>query len=168
MPRIIACGGRKEAYDDFCTGVHNDSPATKAMLLVDSESPVEEASPWAHLKKRTGDQWSRPSAASDDQCHLMVQCMESWFLTDRVALTEFFGQGLSGNALPNNPNIEEIDKKKVLNSLRNATRNCLPKGAYDKGNHSFKLLARIDPEKTVKASPWAKRFVEVLAIIANK
>lgn len=31
-----------------------------------------------------------------------------------------------------------------------------------KGEHSFRLLAMIDPEKVVKASPWAMRFVETL------
>ena len=34
--------------------------------------------------------------------------------------------------------------------------------ANPKGEHSFKLLAMIDPEKVVNASPWARRFVEAL------
>ncbi|WP_203225773.1 MULTISPECIES: hypothetical protein [Pseudomonas] len=31
-----------------------------------------------------------------------------------------------------------------------------------KGEHSFKLLGLIDPNKVCEASPWAKRFIESL------
>ena len=37
MPRIIASGSRKAAYDDFCTAIRNGE---EAMLLVDSEIAV--------------------------------------------------------------------------------------------------------------------------------
>lgn len=30
------------------------------------------------------------------------------------------------------------------------------------GEHSFKLLALIDPAKVMDVSPWAKRFVEAM------
>ena len=78
------------------------------MLLVDSEAPMLAAAqpgdasqpedrkrwqPWLHLKQRKGDDWDKPTGSEDLQCHLMVQCMEAWLLTDRETLKVFFGQG---------------------------------------------------------------------------
>ena len=37
MPRIVACGGRRQAYEAFCTAIENGE---KALLLVDSECAV--------------------------------------------------------------------------------------------------------------------------------
>lgn len=88
MPRIVACGGRQSAYDMFMTACKSNEPC---MLLIDSEDLVSEASPWKHLANRTGDEFTKPDNATDDHCHLMVVCMESWFLADKVALADFFG-----------------------------------------------------------------------------
>ncbi len=93
MPAIAACGGRRFAYEDYCTAIANGEAA---MLLVDSEAPIapahqtgksDEWQPRQHLKASQGDGWDRP-------------------------------QG--------------------------------------------KLLAKLDPAKVVAASPWAKRFVDIL------
>jgi hypothetical protein len=41
----------------------------------------------------------------------MVQAMEAWFLADREALAEFYGNGFSAQNLPGSPtNIEAIPK----------------------------------------------------------
>jgi hypothetical protein len=40
--------------------------------------------------------------------------------------------------------------------------NCKTKAPYGKGEHSFKLLALIDPTKVANASPWANRFINEL------
>jgi hypothetical protein len=169
MPRIIACGGRQNAYDDFCTAItHNEL----AMLLVDSESPVHPKyqvnefsrwNPWGHLENRKGDNWNKLDNVSADDCHLMVQCMETWFLADRSALESFYGKDFNAKALPAMENsIEEIDKEQIYQALEAATRNCEKKGSYDKGKHSFKLLAAINPALVVSASPWAERFIDLL------
>ena len=93
----------------------------------------------------------------------MVKIMESWFLADRDALKAFFGQGFKENALPASDNaIEGIAKQQVYRSLEQATSNCKTKAVYGKGEHSFKLLTKIDPAKVIQASPWAKRFVDEL------
>jgi hypothetical protein len=55
----------------------------------------------------------------------------------------------------------------VLASLQRATYNCKTKAAYDKGEHSFKVLARIDPAKVSQALPWARRFFDALNQITN-
>lgn len=167
MPRISASGSRRSAYDDFCTAVADGQPA---LLLVDSEAPVAQQhqqgdemahwAPWAHLAQRQGDGWSKPDGADDKDCHLMAQCMESWFLADRQTLQAFFAPGFKPNTLPAESRpIEGIDKDTLYQALKTATANCKTKAEYGKGEHSFKLLARIDPEKVTAASGWAKRFV---------
>lgn len=160
MPRIIACGTRRNAYEDFVIA-HQKGVA---MLLVDAEGPVEQAEAWEHLENREG--WDRPDGAADDQCHLMVQIMESWFLADRDALGEFYGQGYRGNALPQNPQVEQIAKDDVLDGLDRAARQTSKRG-YHKGSDSFEILAEIDPEKVRNASPHARRFIEALFKLAQ-
>ncbi len=160
MPKIVASGSRKNAYEDFEKkhdhAAHED---VSALLLVDAEGPVGEAEPWQHLKDRDG--WNRPDGATDDQCHLMVEVMETWFLADRRALRVFYGQGYRENALPPNPQVEQIPKQDVLNGLDRAA-NGTTKGSYDKGSHSYEILAKIDPEKVKNVSPYANRLIETL------
>lgn len=168
-PRVVACGSRRDAYDSYCTAIANGE---EAILLVDSEAPVAAQyqqnqpatwQPWQHLKHRPGDGWNKPEGTSDTDCHLMTQCMESWFLADRGRMNAFFGQGFKENQLPATANsVESVDKARVYESLSNATKDCKTKAQYGKGEHSFKLLAQIDPAKVTAASPWAKRFVDEL------
>lgn len=170
-PRVVACGSRKNAYDSYCTAIKNGEDA---VLLVDAESPVAAAHqqglaniwlPWSHLKDRTGDQWEKPNGALETDCHLMVQLMESWFIADRNSLECFFGCDFKATKLPPAANeIEGIAKSEVYSSLKEATKLCLPKGEYGKGAHSFKILEIINPDLVMKASPWAKRFVDELKV----
>lgn len=175
MPRIVACGSRQEAYSDYCTAAaHGEN----AILLVDSESPVivsQDAiddlntwKPWYHLKNRQGsdgqlaDNWDKPNNVSENDCHLMVELMESWFLADIQALKEYYGQGFIENCFTMSADIESIPKAKVIKILEHATRNTA-KGTYRKGQHSFELLKRLDAEKVITQSRWAKRFVTLLS-----
>ncbi len=160
MPRIVPSGGRENAYKDFEVA-HQYG---KAMLLVDAERPVEQGGSWRHLNNRDG--WPRPAGATDEQCHLMVQIMESWFLADGDALKEFYGQGYRQNALPQNPRIEQITKDDVLDGLDRAARDTSKRG-YHKGSHSFEILAKLDAEKVKNASSHAKRFIEALLDLAQ-
>ena len=159
MPRIVACGGRQTAYDWFRTAC---AWGETALLLIDSEESVSVPSPWTHLANRLGDGFDKPQNATDDHCHLMVVCMESWFLADKDALSRFFGQGFNTKALPQNMNIEAISKKDIHDGLKRATSNCKTKASYGKGEHSFKILLLVAPDKVRNASPWAKRFLEKL------
>lgn len=157
MPRIAACGSRNAAYDSFRIA---HGRGERAMLLVDAEGPVGASGPWQHLKMRDG--WNRPGGATDGQCHLMVQLMESWFLADADALESFYGQDFRKRALPANQNVEQVSKRDVLNGLAGATRDTT-KGSYDKGAHSFDILAHLDPAKVRRASPHADRLVQALS-----
>ena len=167
LPRTVASGSRQQAYDDFRTAIRIGEAA---LLLVDSEGPVpaecqtgepEAWRPWAHLAQQAGDGWAMPVGATDRHCHLMVECIESWFLADRATLAAFFDPGFRPTALPAATRaIESVEKVQLFDALRAATKDCKTKSQYGKGEHSFKLLASIDPSKVLAASPWAKRFVD--------
>lgn len=157
MPAISACGSRNDAYDSFLTAVRNASRSRELpLLLVDSEGPVTK-DVWNHLSDR--DKWTKPPEAADNQTYLMIQCMESWFLADQQCLVEFFGKGFNASVLPNNRNIESINKAAVLKALKDASRQADPKGEYQKGRHSFDILGKLDPEKVRKALPSVDRLI---------
>lgn len=159
MPRIVACGGRDETFDDFRTA-HNQDSAEPPLMLVDAEGPVEHEDPWRHLRQRDG--WDQPEGVDAGQCHLMVQMMESWFLADRTALAGYFGADFRAGALPGSEEaVEGIPKADVENGLKHATRDT-DKGEYSKGRHSFELLGRLDPARVMAASGWADRLVKTL------
>jgi len=164
-PRLVACGGRQQAFDMFKTAI---GQGKNAILLVDSEAalavaheppPADTWKPWEHLKNR--DNWDKPLGASGKDCHLMVECMENWFLADWDCVERFFGQGFDRSKLPAGP-IEKISKSATYAALHDATKQCKTKAAYGKGSHSFKLLEKIDPAKVTAASAWAQRFIEEL------
>ena len=158
MPKIVPCGGRQNAYNRFRSGSANNNE--DAMLLVDSEGPVTTPGPWDHLKDR--DNWDRPANSTDEQCHLMVQIMETWFLADREALQSYYGQGFRAQGLPSqNRNIEEIDKRDVLDILSRAVRGT-GKKSYSKGRDSFAILEKLDPAKVRQASGYADRLIRAL------
>lgn len=164
MPGIVACGGRDAAYNRF--GLTHFNTDTVAILVVDSEGPVTANQPWQHLKNRDG--WDRPSRAQDDQCHLMVQAMESWLVSDREALAGYYGKGFRSNSIPQWPDIEQVPKHDVDVALKRATR-ATGKGSYHKGRHSSEILGRLNPNNVTAASPYARRFLDTLkALVASR
>lgn len=162
MPKIIACGSRRDTYNRFCTALMDDEN-TFCILLVDSEGPVSENSlKWVYLKTRFEDGWDKPQSAGEENVHLMVQCMESWFLADKNCLQTYYNQGFVSNSLPKNPNIEALSKHDVYDGLKKATRNTRVKGKYGKGSHSFDILSKIDPVKVRNASRHANLLIETI------
>jgi Domain of unknown function (DUF4276) len=156
---VIPCGSRTETHKDFCTAL-KQSKADFIILLVDSEAPVAGgAGSWAHLKAQ--DNWDRPRGVTEDQAHLMVQCMEAWFLADREALERFYGSGFVPRALPGWPNIEQAPKPDLISALERATRGT-SKGKYDKVKHGFALLAQINVEQVRARSERARRLFDTL------
>lgn len=162
MPRIVACGSRDSAFDRFRTAVRGKSGNQFVMLLVDSEEGVAESDgPWQHVRKR--DNWTQPASAADDSLCLMVQCMEAWFVADRECLRAYCGPGFNAGRLPGTREVERIAKADLYTALDGATRNC-NKGKYtkNKGRHSFRILATVDPDKVAVASPHARRLLQTL------
>ncbi len=66
---------------------HGNDPSTIVCCLVDADAPVT-TDVLTHL--HTQHSWATPTGITTDQCHLMVQCMESWFLADPAAIAETY------------------------------------------------------------------------------
>ena len=159
-PRVIVCGGRKIAYDQFCLAMQEG--ASDAWLLVDAEDVVSSGppfNPWSHVRTRQGDGWVRPNGATDDQLHFMAVCMETWLLSDREALKATFGPKLDVSKLPDvNTLLECVEKVKVYGALAKATEPT-PSETYKKGAHSFKALAEVK-FANLRILSWAARFLD--------
>ncbi|MBI3958066.1 MAG: DUF4276 family protein [Chloroflexi bacterium] len=157
MPRIVAGGGRNATFDKFETALQDTDKI--AILLVDSEDPVTQT-PWAHLQMRDG--WERPAIAVDDQAQFMVTCMETWVMTDRAALREFFGANLNEGALLPLNDLEQRPRKQMQEALTQATRPCGRGRQYQKGKRSFQVLAILNPATLRQHLPNFQRLVETL------
>ncbi len=159
LPAVVPCGSRNAAFDRFKTSVRANKTGVTPMLLVDSEGPVSKGqNPWQHLRR---DNWDKPDGTTEDHVHLMVECMESWFLGDKDAVAKYYGKNFKSKVLSSNAHPEQVDKDKVLAGLKNATRNTT-KGAYSKGKHSFDILAAIDPAAVRRECPHAERLLRTL------
>ena len=91
----------------------------------------------------------------------MVQTMEAWFHADKESLQEYYGQGFRSAALRPRLDVENIDKDDLFAGLIAATKDC-KKGSYSKGQHSFEILARIDPARVRAASAHAHSLLSTL------
>lgn len=168
-PRIVSCGSRKDAYDDFCCALAKAKANDVFLLLVDAEAPVTVAADkvWAHVRERQGDGWDKPATADAEMLHFMVECMENWFLADPQALESFFGHGFNANALPQKRDIESIAKTEVYSALGKATAKLKTKRPYGKGEHSFLLLEKINPVRIEASGDFARRVIEKVRAVSN-
>jgi hypothetical protein len=129
-------------------------------MLVDSEEIVPEGatSAWAHLKAR--DHWDRPPGAENDQAQMMVTCMETWIMADRVALHSYFGKFLNENPLFSTIDLEQRHRHDVQDALETATRHC--RKSYQKGKKSFEIIAQLNPKTLKTYLPHFIAFLNVL------
>ena len=165
---ITVCGGRSATFDNFRLAMRSHPDAFN-VLLVDSEDPVNHESPWEHLRNRKDDGWTNPGC-EDRECHLMVQCMETWLVCDSEKLATYYGQGFRENALPKNADIESVAKDNILRSLKEATRTTKTKGEYHKTQHGPEILERIRADEVRRKAPACERLFVVLihALMTNK
>ncbi|MBC7777234.1 MAG: DUF4276 family protein [Phycisphaerae bacterium] len=170
MPRTVACGSRNDAFKDFQIGLK--SRAQVSLMLVDSEDPVANITEdvdnncvWQHLKTRDG--WVRPESAANRQALLMATCMESWICADQATIFEHYGTTqVQRNALPSLPILETHDRHLVQDKLGHATRNSTK--PYKKGNRSFDLLAKLNPDTLKRHLSQFRRLVAVLNEVMPK
>lgn len=141
--RIVPSGSREEAYRAFRRRLEDD-PSAHVFLLVDADRRVTAGSAREHLATGAG-AWDL-SFATDEQCHLMAQVMESWFLADPAALERFYGQGFAAGKLPKRQNVEEVPKDQVVTALDGASRNTSA-GRYHKIHHGAPILESLAPQR---------------------
>jgi hypothetical protein len=167
QPKIIACGGRSTAFNDFRKALKKGKKDEHYLLLVDSEAPVTNPSKWQHVYLGQGDNWAKPDNATEEHLHFMVECMEAWFMADKETLANYYGSNFKKDKLPQHNNIEEIAKHDLENALKKATRDT-KKGEYSKGGHSFDILSQINADKVIANSIYAKRLHDELQqLISN-
>ncbi len=160
LPKVIPCGGRQQAFEDYKSALGQAKKGELCALLVDSEGAVGDGlEPMAHLAKRDG--WSFVGLDAS-YVFVMVQAMEAWFLADRAALVEYFGKDFRLSSLPGSEkNVEPILKQDLVPSLEAASKD-LKDGGYHKTRNAFTLLGLIDPAKVEAGSPRAAKFHKFL------
>lgn len=160
MPKLVACGGRAQAFDDFGTALRVSRTGSITLMLVDSEDPMEDIeATWTHLAARDG--WTKPDNANDDQVLMMTTCMETWIVADRAALKAHYGNNLQDSALPAVVDLESRSRAAVQSALIHATRNCSNK--YEKEKRSFQVLAELTPDTLSAHLPSFVRFKRILS-----
>lgn len=161
QPKIVACGTRADAFKRLTIALLDD-PTGAFLLLVDSESVVATGKAvWDHVRERTGDNWQRPTGAREDHLHFMAACMESWLIADPESLASFYGKNFAVNALPRTSNLESVEKDRLFDALRTATRDTT-KGEYAKGKVSFAALSAIDASVVMQRMGFCKRLADRL------
>ncbi|MDQ3179262.1 MAG: DUF4276 family protein [Acidobacteriota bacterium] len=163
--RIIPSGNSQNTYEDFIRSVEN-SPQSFNVMLVDSDDALAENESARDFLQKKYKKWKLKKIA-DEQCHLMVQIMESWFIADVDALKKFYGQGFNSNAIPKNSNVETIAKSRVESSLKTAILKT-NKSEYHKIVHGAKLLELINPQKICEAAPHCRELFKIITeVIEN-
>lgn len=126
---FVPCGGIEETFRNFDLALTNNSDLIN-MLLVDADgSVINNASPKSHLSSR----WHN-SNATDKQCHLMVQIMESWFFANIDVLYDFYGIDRNNNSpldiYQNIQNIQNLDKSIIRQTMLDISK-CSSYGDYE-------------------------------------
>ncbi|RCJ21063.1 hypothetical protein A6S26_24975 [Nostoc sp. ATCC 43529] len=167
---IVMCGSRRDAYENFKIALQSQ-PEAFNVLLIDAESSVDSTvTPWEHLRNRTEDHpWILDAVNfEDEQCHLMVQTMEAWFIADIDALRKFYGEEFREDTILHEmaryDSVEKVSKRTLKVWLEAATRRT-DKKKYHKTNHAPKLLELLDVAKVRQASPYCDRLFTTLTTI---
>ena len=160
-PHLVACGGRQNVYDRFCTKLKM-APAEYIAIWIDSEEPMQDTEKaWQHLAAvTTVGSWTKPTGADDDQVLFMTTCMETWIATDRNTLISHYGKALQEKHLPSLNNLENLGRHTVQNQLTQATKSC--DKPYAKGEPSFEILSKLDSIELRKYLKSFKRNERIL------
>lgn len=165
---VILCGNSAETFKDFLLGVKSH-PNSFVAFLIDSDAEVGgEDSPKSFLQQQLKSKNWELKNVDDNQCHLMVQIMESWFLGDVETLKNFYGQKFNSNAIPKTKDVEKIQKDNVESSLNSATRET-QKGIYseNKLKHSAELLSKINVEIIRQRAKHCERIFQTIEEIID-
>lgn len=163
--KIIMCGGRQQAYNDFCVAIKSfKAGGDVPLLLVDAEDAVgKNAEPWIHLKSR--DKWNKPDGATNDHAYLMVQTMEAWLVCDPSAW-KLWKPRIDSSKLSaiHNNNVELIDKEKLEKMCGAVSKSIDLSYLKSKRLNGFSILKNVKSELVRQNSKEAKRFFEFLEV----
>ncbi len=155
---INICGSTDQTFRIF-QSANKKTNNSFLCFLVDSDKPLEDDdTPKSFLQREKTLNFEN---VKDEQCHLMVQIMESWFLADVETLKTFYGQKFKPNTIRKQTNIEKIAKLDVEKSLDKAT-NETSKGKYHKIKHGAELLGKIETAKVREKSEHCNRLFETM------
>ena len=162
--RFQLIAGGHDAVGSYMKGIRAN-PQSLNLLLIDSEGP-DHGKLFEGLAGRKN--WTPPRSypVSQDSVFWMVQCMESWFLTDPEALSAYYGKEFAASKLPQHVNIEAVDKSQVIKSLEEASRDT-KKGKYHKTKHAPFILAKISPAKAKSTFHCERAFKVISRIISQ-
>ena len=142
LPSVVRGESRERTWDRFRTAVEHPEDGEVAVLVVDSETAVAAGhSVWQHLAREG---WERPAGVGGEQVFLMVQTMETWLLAGLEAESPW-------------PDLERVEKDKILLALKKA-----PSNRYVKGGECFRLLGKTDAAKVELKCASAKRLLDGL------
>lgn len=160
--RIVMCGGRKQAYDDFCIALQNSKEGELPLLLVDAEDAMkQDGKPWSHLKNRDG--WGKPHGATDEHAFLMVQTMEAWLVCDHSAWKQWKSRvDVSKLPMVHNNNAELIERDKLEKGCEAASKSTDFPYMKNKRLSGFGILKYVQPQLVRKNSKEADRFFKFL------
>ncbi|TFH42004.1 MAG: DUF4276 family protein [ANME-2 cluster archaeon] len=162
MPKLVSCGGRESAFQDFQIAHAKKSNFDYVAMLIDSENILTDLDEtWSYLKSR--DRWDKPPGSENEQVLFMTTCMETWIVADRDALANHYGSDLQISALPPLVKLESRSRQDIQDTLSHATRNC--SNAYKKGKRSFYVLEKLSPNELELHLP---SFARVKRILENR
>jgi len=155
--KIVACGPRNEAFKQFRLRFKNGQAENYIALWIDSEEPVADINKtWKHLATRDSS-WIKPRAATDEQVLFMTTCMETLIAADRDTLKKHYGSRFKLNKLPPLARLEERRRDAILMALIQASGD-----KYEKGEESFRILAKLNPETLQSHLPSFHRTRQIL------
>lgn len=158
--KIVACGGRGQAFRMFRNSVRQ-SDGSVSVLLVDSEGPLLIA-PQRHLRQRDG--WDL-GFACESAVQLMVQTMETWIVADATALASYYGPNFACNAIPGlGADLEGLDRNELRQRLDRAIGRTA-KQEYRKIRDGSALLARINPVTVQRRCPSCRRLFDTVKVL---
>jgi hypothetical protein len=160
--QIIMCGGRQQAYNDFCLALQNPKDGEWPILLVDAEAAMQ-GETWDHLKIRDG--WEKPQDANDAHAFMMVQTMEAWLICDEQAWKAWKSRADTAK-LPkiHNANVETIEKDKLEQGCGAVGKSIDFSYLKNKRMSGFGILKHVNPELVRINSKEAKRFFEFIEV----
>ena len=160
---FIPHGGREEVFKYFNLALINQ-PNRINILMVDAEGSIDaNVTSKTHLQS----EWDNPDA-SEEQCHLMVQIMESWFFADLDTLYIFYNIDKENDEdlveYQGVKNVETIAKDKIIHSLINISKNSTHGDykEYGKRRQAIKIFENLDLDIVRDKAPHCDKFCKTI------